>query len=390
MPQSAASMDETIAPSLVNQTMNEQYREGFCAFVEANFSGQFHGYSTRVELNWMELARSSQFRFSKALDWAMRSLGSLHLGRNHGDNPQISTSREVYGRALQHLGQALKKPSLARSDDTLATAILLGVYELSNATGQTSWLLHSRGISSLVRLRGPQAHTKGLARTLLVSFRGFIVYDAFMCGERCFLEDREWQDAIPQVVKQEEQRGRASRLGELIEYAFHQIASCPGLFAETKVLVRSDENDENRRQHLLTRIDDCRYFLREIQNDILMGCQENLPEKRVDFIGLIPTAAADNLTRFSLEGIGSAVSLLHQLSAGLKSDGDRRRYSMSNRPLSSSGSRGWDRFEDHYSALNVPGKCMNGFRGPHKAESEDSWLDRLSMSLGMPEEILSI
>jgi hypothetical protein len=211
MPQSAASMDETIAPSLVNQTMNEQYREGFCAFVEANFSGQFHGYSTRVELNWMELARSSQFRFSKALDWAMRSLGSLHLGRNHGDNPQISTSREVYGRALQHLGQALKKPSLARSDDTLATAILLGVYELSNATGQTSWLLHSRGISSLIRLRGPQAHTRGLARTLLVSFRGFILYDAFMRGERCFLEDREWQDVIPQVVKQEEQRGRASR-----------------------------------------------------------------------------------------------------------------------------------------------------------------------------------
>jgi hypothetical protein len=144
------------------------------------------------------------------------------------------------------------------------------------------------------------------------------------------------------------------------------------------VLVRSDEND------------DCRYFLREIQNDILMGCQENLPEKRVDFIGLIPTAAADNLTRFSLEGVGSAVSLLHQLPAGLKSDEDRRRYSMSNRPLFSSGSRGWDQFEDHYSALNVPGKCMNGFRGPHKAESEDSWLDRLSMSLGMPEEIPSI
>jgi hypothetical protein len=134
-------------------------------------------------VNWFEVARDSTGRSGQTVDWALRSLGSLQIGRQQRDQRQLAASREMYGRALRQLSRLLSKPSSALTDETLMAACLLGVYELVMRTGQQPWLLRSRGISQLFRIRGPRAHVRGMGRTLLVSIRSFLVFEALSRGE---------------------------------------------------------------------------------------------------------------------------------------------------------------------------------------------------------------
>ncbi|KAJ5808985.1 hypothetical protein N7474_010254 [Penicillium riverlandense] len=151
-------IDEKTAPGLVAGAVDQQYREGFCTFVHTSFYNQFYGYQTRVDVNWFDVARTSTGRSGQSVDWALHSIGSLQIGRQQGDQRQLTASREMYGRALQQLARQLSNPSSALTDETLMAACLLGVYELVSGTGRQPWLLHSQGISHLFRIRGPQAH----------------------------------------------------------------------------------------------------------------------------------------------------------------------------------------------------------------------------------------
>lgn len=379
-----------MAPNLVAKALSLQYREGFCNFLEVKFSGQFHGYSTRVGVNWVDVARHHRGEPGKALEESLCSLGSLHLGRIHGDQRQVNASREMYGRALHHVARALHNPFLAIADETLAAAILLGAYEMVNGTGQKLWMLHSRGISSLLQLRGPSAHTHGLGRTLLVSFRGFLVFEALVRGEKCFLEGQEWRSIIPSIKKWEEQCGKASRLGELIEYAFYEIACCPGFLARTRNLVASIEVSKAEREELSYRITCCRQTLCEIQSHLaanLRNERQPVDQNFLDFIGSIPVTAADSMGRFSLEGIGSAIALLQQLLVVLQSDQARRSSAIWKCALPVEKSP--------FALLNDPSvmKAIAGGKhtfkpaGPQRQENPESWFDHVSMSMGLVNEM---
>ncbi|KAJ5150841.1 uncharacterized protein N7482_010093 [Penicillium canariense] len=313
----------------------------------------------------------------------------MQLGQDHGDHRLVMASRELYVHALQQIMGALNRPSLAVADETLATAILLGAYEMVNATGQQAWMLHSRGVACLLVLRGAQAHATGLGRTLMLSFRGFIVFDALMKGERCFLEAQEWREIIPEGVQEEERRGQASRLGELIEYAFHEIAHCPGFLAETRAMVASTHASKTDRAHLTRRIMDCRQKLSEIQLTILTHLNS---DNRGEFIGMITAAAANTLGGFSLEGIGSGISFLQQLLTVLTSNASRRHASRQ---------RPWATVAPYPFQVNVPafinaqavakaiadGKHTHQPPGPQTIQRPDTWFDRVSMSMGMVEEM---
>lgn len=383
------SIDESRAPNLVAQVLDQQYREGFCAFVQAKFAGQFYGYNTRVAVNRIDVARHHRVKSGQAFDWALRSLGCLQLGRTHGDQRQVIASREMYGRAIQRVVRALNNPSMAAADSTLAAAILLGTYELANRTEQKSWMLHSRGISTLLRLRGAKAHTQGLARTLLVSFRGFLVFEAFTLGEHCLLEGPEWRAIIPDAMAEEERRGKVSRLGELIEYAFHEIAQCPGFLARTRVLVASDEISMGEREDLVQRITCCQQRLRELQAQISVGLkieQQPIDQEYLDFIGLITPSAANTIGRYSLEGISSAIALLRQLLVVLRSDHSRRFSSVAS--VTPSEQNFWTLINDRLGDMTIAEEIgRSQINRPRQEGHMDSWFDRVSMSMGMVEEM---
>lgn len=379
------SIDEIVSPKLVAGALDQQYREAFCAFIDANFPISTYAYINRIAVSWFDVARNHEGALGTALGWALRSLGSLHIGRAHDDERQIIASREMYGHSLRHLAYNINKPSLAKADETLTAAILLGGYEMVNATGQASWLLHSRGISYLFCLRGPQAHTHGLGRNLLASFRGFLVFEALTRGEACFLERQEWREIIPNTIKAEQQLGKTCRLGELIEYAFFEVAQCPGFLASTRALVASLHTRDITREDLICRMSRCQTALCDLQSHFSTGIwitRRFSDPENVDFIGLIPPSIADTLGVFLRKGISLAIAMIQQLLSVLESDRSRRAVkSLSALPIYNSA---WDLVGDSISmsTLNQGGSNLQS-AGPQLQEKSKTWLDPLCLSMGL-------
>jgi len=380
-----ASIDEIASPKLVASALDQQYREGFCAFINASFPISTYAYINRIDANWLDLARNYEGASGKALDWALRSLGCLYIGRAHNDERLVMASREMYGRSLRHLVRCINKPSLVTADETLAAAILLGGYEMVNATGQASWLLHSRGISYLFCLRGPQAHTRGLGRNLLASFRGFLVFEALTRGEACFLARPEWRAIIPNTMEAEQQLGKPCRLGELIEYAFYEIAECPGFLASTRALVAHSHTTDITRDDLMCRMTRCQTALCDLQSQLSTGVRFARPSsdpENGDFIGLISPSVADTLGAFSLEGIRLAIALIQQLLSVLESDRSRRAVkSLSVLPADDSI---WNLVGDS-TPMATMNQGISGLQppGPQLQKKSETWLDSLCMSMGL-------
>lgn len=381
-------IDERFAPFLVRAALDQQYREGFCSFCEVACAGQFNAHLKLVDVTWLDVARRSRaIKSNQALDWVMRCMGSLHLGLSNGDEQQILASRDFYGRALQHVAWAISSPSLALTAETLAAVKLLYMYEVSNSTDQESRVTHIDGVSTLIRLRGPQAHTHGLGRTMFL-FRPFLVREAFARSERCFLEDEEWRATIPETLKHQKALGRGSRFNELIEYAFYEIARCPGLLAQTRTLVATSNPRSTGDNDLVHRIICCRQKLCELQAELLAGFsagERSIYQDYREFIGDNPPAGEEKLGKSSIEGIGSAIALLHQLLVVLSLGNGQRSLGVTYHS-SSSTVNAWDVLGDPTVKKAIEdGKRTHLPPGPQPDEHRDSWFDRVSMSMGMLE-----
>lgn len=55
------------------------------------------------------------------------------------------------------------------------------------------------------------------------------MFEALSCGEGCFLGDEEWRSILPDTLREDQRKGRASHLGELIDRAFSEVARGPGI-----------------------------------------------------------------------------------------------------------------------------------------------------------------
>ncbi|KAJ5994781.1 hypothetical protein N7481_001758 [Penicillium waksmanii] len=375
-----------VALSLTGKAIAQGYREGFCGFLEANFLGQYYGYSTRVDTNWFDVALKSQETTGMAFDWGIRSLGALHIGRSQGNDQLGLVSREIYGRALSQLIRTLRRQTMAVTDDTLGAAILLGAFEMICSTGHNSWMLHSRGISYLFQARGARAHVQGLGRTLLVSFRGFLVYDALIRRERCFLEDKEWGSIIPDMINEDRRRGKASRLGELIEYAFHEVARCPGFLATTHAQVASAHIVDTERESLITSISDCQRALLEYHSEGIAAMnsrQQPYSTEDRDFFGPIPSQVHITLGGFSLQGMGSAIALLQQLLVTLSSDSLRRETLRICPGIQYHQTQSEDVRSPFMMKSFKLSSCSGKPSLSEEHEATHTWFDRVSMMMGM-------
>ena len=67
-------------------------------------------------------------------------------------------AQNLYGKALREVGNAIKDPILARSDELLISILLFSLYEAITATDESraSWTQHISGAVSLIKLRGEE------------------------------------------------------------------------------------------------------------------------------------------------------------------------------------------------------------------------------------------
>jgi endoglycosylceramidase len=361
----------------MQKALTAQGIEVLSFFIDATVPGLYYSYSTRVAVNWMSFARRHAESTLDPFVWSIRSLGTLHLGNQHQDENKIASSRSMYGRALRGLHDLLQNPRSVRSDMTLAIAVMLGFFEMLDGMTTESWLTHSRGISTLFRLRGPEAHRSGFGRTLLVSFKSFIVADALVRGESCFLAEPQWRSVLSQTIIDENARGKGCRLGDLSEQIFVEVTECPGLYARTCGVIRDREPDSAVRQTLLDEIVLCKRRLQSLREDLESEFPAPLEDRvlktKADLIALIPVAVAQKLRQFALHGAESALALLDQMIVLVQADARRLSMAPTVSTLPS-----WDVVPAPSMAPFVPMRTKERLSNRLPA-----WPDQLALSMGM-------
>ncbi|KAJ6011991.1 hypothetical protein N7522_002346 [Penicillium canescens] len=308
-------MDEGLAPNLAVEAINIQTKESFERWLDYHFPSYVASFNSRVDVSWMDFVRGKWSSFPQALIWGVRALICLRMGAAEGNREAVMCARHMYSRGIKHLACLLQTPAVL-SDETLAAAILLGGYEVLDGSTDRSWIIHSQGIRHLFCARGPSAHASGMGRTLMLCWRPYIVADAFINAMPCFLGDSEWTQISmsKEVAKAEDEQEKGSPLGQTMDYAFNEVAKCPGYLATTKNIVSSRTNVDLA---MLRRLIDCIFQ----SKGNLEHCHGMLGEINppASFVGVIPSMYATTLVQGSRNGISSAIALLNQLMTVLQS-----------------------------------------------------------------------
>lgn len=320
------TIDEAFAPNLTYEAINVQTQESFDVWMDYHFPIYAPSCNSRVDVNWMDFIRSRWSVFPQALIWGIRALTTLRMGALQGNKNAILCARHMYSRGINHLAYLLSTQA-ALADETLAAAILLGGYEILDGCSDRSWISHARGIRHLICARGPSAHKKGIGRTLLLCWRPYLVADAFMHLEPCFLGGKEWActSMASKIADAEGQPAKCSLLGQMMDCAFDEIAKCPGYCGVTKDIISSDTVvDQDVLDGLMNDILQSRKNLVEIHHILLPSLGHTKEESISSLTGAIPSIYATTLVQGSCDAISSAIALLDRLTPGLDSCSNRK------------------------------------------------------------------
>jgi Fungal specific transcription factor domain len=114
---------------------------------------------------------------TKVVESASMAFCLSGIGQRIGSEALQRESLAYYTKALRQLQQALWDPKHMYSDETLASCMLLTMYEVTECPdkGRGAFISHYNGLSRLIELRGPNAHITGLGHDVFVHFRSFAV-----------------------------------------------------------------------------------------------------------------------------------------------------------------------------------------------------------------------
>ncbi|GIZ44051.1 hypothetical protein CKM354_000726000 [Cercospora kikuchii] len=102
-----------------------------------------------------------QAKADSMLSNVVTALGLASLSTQQGDRTLAVIAGEKYSKSLCQVQKSLQDPRLAQTDETVATVILLGLYELVDSGGNSKdgqrLLLHLTGAVQLMQLRGKEA-----------------------------------------------------------------------------------------------------------------------------------------------------------------------------------------------------------------------------------------
>ncbi|EAU38088.1 predicted protein [Aspergillus terreus NIH2624] len=316
------TIDEVLAPNLAYEALSMQTKESFQGWLMYYFPRVYFSFKSRVDVDWMDFLRDiPPAQFPQALMWAIRALITFQMGTLQGNEMAIYSARHMYGRGLCHLRALLQTPA-ALSDECLASCILLGGYEILDGSSERSWISHTHGIRYIMSARGAAAHKSGIGRTLMLSFRPFLISEAFVMGEHCFLGDAEWTSLSNHALEGDGKKGKKSALGKILDNAFDEFAKCPGYYAVTRNILASPTDPDNAvMDPLLSDIAHAKERLRQLR------AQLDIDQSMRDldsFSGSVPATYVDSTAQLISDGINSILALLGQLSTILEADQSRR------------------------------------------------------------------
>ncbi|KAB8238767.1 Zn(II)2Cys6 transcription factor domain-containing protein [Aspergillus alliaceus] len=384
------SIDERVEPNLAAAALDLQQKEVFCTFLLTSFPAQFASCGKRVEVNWIDYARRPLLTVPQSLVWAYRALATVFIGRKYRDMNKVTCSRHMYSRALNYLAGVVRHPKFAGTEEALASGILLTMYEMVDGITGASWLTHTRGLATMIQVRGTEVHRAGFGLTLLKSCRSFLVADALIRGEHCFLGEPLWRDFLGELADIESRGPKRSELGLIVDRAFIEISSCPGWLVETHRLIDQHGHTEAKAElmsHIVRGRDQLHHLQTQLQYAIVHQRQASILAWQ-QFVGPIPWDFVDPFAQSSLYGMRLGISLLNQLISLLSADLQRRAYGQALwSEVETSGLQsphpwsGLDANAQEWQVRFDPEYLRDSYQ-IHPSGNED-WMDRIAMSMGM-------
>ncbi|KAI9042472.1 uncharacterized protein KD926_005551 [Aspergillus affinis] len=264
--------DDTISPSLTVTALADQQTEVFTNYVLAVFPCYFKCTEKQVPVNWIEYVDGRRGSPTPSpFDWALRACTFAYTGALYNDPRFTYAGRDLYLRSLRGLAILLSSPTTAASDESLATAISLAIYEKHHCTEPDAWLRHAAGIRTLLKLRGPAAHVHGFGRALYLAYRHFLITHALISGESCFLETPEWRAVNEQIVADNAKLPDSSLYTDVIERASLVVIQIPGHVQQVRELHKNQSKGvkptKEQTTALLQRVQATRAALRGIHTE---------------------------------------------------------------------------------------------------------------------------
>ena len=142
---------------------------------------------------WLRLVVTLPYH-SPSLVNALQAVAIGNISFDHKDDYLHTQSLRYYTQALQELQKAIGDPDDKLTDETLATCLLLGIYELiiCPAKGKFGYASHQDGCARLMELRGPEAHQVGLGHSLFVAVRSLYTMRSMQHHATMFLTEPDW------------------------------------------------------------------------------------------------------------------------------------------------------------------------------------------------------
>lgn len=246
-------IDEHVSPSLAAKAASAQQLQLFVNFVLSAFPCYFKCTERRVSVNWVEYVKSRPDGQDRPFDWAIRSLTTIYTGSLYNDQRYLDAGRELYVRALRSMSGVISDVATAKSDEALATAITLAVYEMHSCTTTDGWLHHASGLRALMRLRGASAHLHGFGRATYIASRNILVTSALVAGEPCFFEEPEWQQLNEQIAADNAKQPDSSVYTDIAERAFREVVKLPGYVRRARDLSELGPSMQKRERQALLR-----------------------------------------------------------------------------------------------------------------------------------------
>lgn len=341
-PPPAESIDERVTPSLVVRSMGKQQPVIFGDFVLTAFTRWFGLNRYRVHVPWTAYI-AQEVGKSRAFDAAIFSVNSVFMGHSHYDDKLQRASREVYCKALRLLADQMRDEAAMISRESVSITIALSLFEAYSRTNPDSWAHHAGGTALLMARRGPAAHLTGFDRCLYLSFRSFLVAEAFVNGKQCLFEQPEWQAHIDQVRVEDMVSPRVDAaialFIDLQDRIFAEVVKVPGMLCQARSLCASPD-PENATQALAAQTLHCTQTIDSLAAHLRVAataqnssqwCSSN-PEKnevgnrsthfttKTKFIGPVPSTFPQEFANSVLRGADKCLVILRLLLTFLDSE----------------------------------------------------------------------
>lgn len=389
------SIDERIIPSLVTQSIGKQQPVVFGSFVLTAFTRWFGLNRYRVHMPWTAYIAQHGGQ-SPAFDAAIFCVNAIFMGQKHSNTTLQRSSREVYSKALRLFGGRIRDADAMKSTESVSITIALSLFEAYSRTNPDSWAHHAAGTAMLMEHRGPKAHLTGFDRCLYLSFRSFLVAEAFVRGKRCIFELPEWQQHIDQVRMEDMASPRVdgpiSLFIDLQDRIFKEVVKVPGLLAQARQLPTIDDPSQAR-QVLSAQVLRSSQALYTLSAHLRLTAAVQgyqwynggaINKKKMPFIGPIPSTFPQEFANSVLRGADHCLFILRLLLDHLESDGV---WANRSRSSENDDAQVPDPLPFRFvSKLNVDKSRIAG-SNTNECEkdipSPDKWLDVVAASMGL-------